>query len=118
MATTFCVALSFMLMVSNAYADPGTDAGKAMCAIAWAAQSSMGKGIATLGILMLGIGAMLGKVSWSMALLVAVGIVVVFNAGNIISTVDADANCWSEGTAYTPKPITKCTPARSKAGKC
>lgn len=93
LATAFCIALFLMLMVNNAYADPGTEAGTAICKIAEAAQGNMGKGIATLGIIMLGIGAMLGKVSWSMALLVAVGIVIVFNAASIMTSIGYATNC-------------------------
>ncbi len=59
----------------------------AICGIAYVAQSNVAKGIASLAVIMLGISAMLGKVSWTTALLVAVGIAVVFNANNILCSI-------------------------------
>lgn len=42
--------------------------------------TDVGRGLATLAICALGVGAMLGKVSWGLAITVAVGIAVMFNA--------------------------------------
>jgi type IV secretory pathway VirB2 component (pilin) len=81
-----CGIFLSILLVGNAYADAGTNLENAICKISIVAQTNVAKGIATLAIIMLGIGAMLGKVSWSMALLVAVGIAVVFNAGAIVGS--------------------------------
>lgn len=39
--------------------------------------------MATLAVAALGIGAMLGKVSWGMAIMVAVGVAVLFGANDI-----------------------------------
>ncbi|GIH09765.1 hypothetical protein Rhe02_78320 [Rhizocola hellebori] len=43
------------------------------------------RGLATVAITVIGIGALLGKVSWAMALIVALGIGVVFGAAGIVS---------------------------------
>jgi type IV secretory pathway VirB2 component (pilin) len=40
----------------------------------------MGRGLATLAICIVGVGALLGKVSWGMAITVAIGISIVFNS--------------------------------------
>lgn len=87
---TLCASLFLMAFISDAQA-AGASLGNAICQIAAVAQGQVAKGIATIAVIMLGIGAMLGKVSWSMALLVAVGIAVVFNAGGIVTSIFSGA---------------------------
>jgi type IV secretory pathway VirB2 component (pilin) len=41
---------------------------------------NLGRGLATLAVITLGVGALLGKVSWGMAVTVGIGIAVMFNA--------------------------------------
>jgi type IV secretory pathway VirB2 component (pilin) len=89
----FCTAVFFIFMFNNAFAFDGTSLSVGMCKIAGVAQDNIAKGIATISVIMLGIGAMLGKISWSMALLLVVGIAIVFNAGAIASLVQSNANC-------------------------
>ena len=81
-----CSLFLLMLFIGDAHADAAANLELAICSIAKVVQTNVAKGIATLAIIMLGIGAMLGKVSWSMALLVAVGIAVVFNAGAVAAS--------------------------------
>ena len=40
----------------------------------------IGKGIATLAIIIIGVGALMGKVSWGMAIIVGLGVAVIFGA--------------------------------------
>lgn len=47
----------------------------------------LGRGIATLGIVVLGIGALLGKVSWQLALIVAVGVSIMFSGGEVVKLI-------------------------------
>lgn len=47
--------------------------------------SATGRAIATVAVIAVGIGALLGKISWGMALIVAVGIALIFGAGSIVS---------------------------------
>ena len=44
----------------------------------------IGAGIATLAIIVIGIGALMGKVSWGMAIIVGIGVGVIFGAGSIV----------------------------------
>ena len=44
-----------------------------------------GKAIATVAIIAVGIGALLGKISWGMALIVAVGVALIFGAASIVT---------------------------------
>jgi hypothetical protein len=48
-----------------------------------ALKSDIGKGVSTLGVMGVAIAATFGKVSWGMAVLVAVGIAAVHSAGTI-----------------------------------
>jgi len=50
-----------------------------------------GPGIATIAVAALGLGAAFGKVSWGMAITVAVGLVVMFSAADIAETVASDS---------------------------
>lgn len=45
----------------------------------------VGSALATLGVVIVAIGALMGKVSWGMAIMVAVGIGAIFGAGKIVS---------------------------------
>ncbi|MDX1975986.1 MAG: TrbC/VirB2 family protein [Rickettsiales bacterium] len=56
-----------------------------LCNAADFAKGNLGKGLATVGILILGIGALLGKVSWGLAITVGVGIAALFNAPGIVN---------------------------------
>lgn len=91
MATAFCLG--------------GSDAAFAQftapCAFIWANMSNGGvvPAIASIGVIMLGVGAILGKVSWGMAVLVAVGIAVIFGYGAIVTTLGG-AGCNNIST-YT-----------------
>ncbi len=68
----------FLLVPAPAYA------GDILCSIVTLFYSSFGRGLATLAVLFLGIGATIGKVSWGMAIMVAVGIAVMFNAATVV----------------------------------
>lgn len=43
-----------------------------------------GRAIATLAIIIIGVGALMGKVSWGMAIIVALGIAIVFGAPTLL----------------------------------
>ena len=49
----------------------------------------VGKGIATLAIIIIGIGALMGKVSWGMAIIVGVGVAVIFGADQVVNELGA-----------------------------
>ena len=53
----------------------------------------IGAGIATLAIIVIGIGALMGKVSWGMAIIVGIGVGVVFGAPSIVSALGGTSTC-------------------------
>lgn len=46
---------------------------------------AVGKGIATIAIIVVGVGALMGKVSWGMAIIVGLGVALIFGATTIVS---------------------------------
>lgn len=64
--------------------------GRLMCGVAEWFTGRVGKGIATLAIIVVGLGALLGKVSWGMAIIVGIGIAVIFGASTIVSELDTE----------------------------
>ncbi len=69
----------YVLMISPALAT-STPMGTVLCTIVDFIYGNLGRGLATLAIIVVGVGATLGKVSWGLAMTVAVGISVIFNA--------------------------------------
>lgn len=63
--------------------------GKALCEVAAAMTGTLGQGLATIAVLMLGIGAFFGKVNWGLAVTVAVGIAAIFGAASIVGVIGA-----------------------------
>ena len=62
-----------------------TPIGNIFCTISEWATGNTGKGLATIAITVIGIGALLGKVSWGMAIIVALGIALVFGASTLVN---------------------------------
>jgi type IV secretion system protein VirB2 len=81
-------SLLCLILVSGAAAASPYDSpmGFVLCSVAkWIIYGNLGRGLATLAIVVVGVGATLGKVSWGLAITVAVGISVVFGAPQIVS---------------------------------
>jgi len=55
-----------------------------LCSVVNIILGSMGRALATLAIIFIGVGATLGKVSWGMAITVAVGISVMLGAPSVL----------------------------------
>ncbi len=63
----------------------GDTIGNLLCNVADWFTGPVGQGIATLAIIVIGIGALMGKVSWGMAIIVGIGVAVIFGAPTIVS---------------------------------
>jgi type IV secretory pathway VirB2 component (pilin) len=60
---------------------------------------ALGKGIATIAIVALGIGLFLGKLSWGLAIATSIGVGMIFGAGQVVT--------WLSGTsAVVPTSLT------------
>lgn len=71
--------------------------GKLLCGLVGWFYGPVGRGIATLAIIIVGVGALLGKVSWGMAIIVGLGVAVVFGAGTITEELAAPATNQCQG---------------------
>ena len=85
------VMLSALVIMLPDMAFAGTDTiiGNMMCNVAAWFTGSAGKGLATLAIIIIGVGALMGKVSWGMAIIVGLGIALIFGAGAMVNSLGA-----------------------------
>jgi type IV secretion system protein VirB2 len=94
-AWSFCLCLlaayATLMAPSEAYAlfgvgvTGGQTIGNLLCNVAAWFTGPVGQGIATLAIITVGLGALMGKVSWGMAIIVGLGVAVIFGAPAIVS---------------------------------
>ena len=91
MVTCFCAVYAVMLMPEMAMAGitGGGTIGNLLCNVADWFTGPVGQGIATLAIIVAGLGALMGKVSWGMAIIVGIGVAVIFGAPTIVSELGA-----------------------------
>lgn len=82
-------AYAVLAMPSLAHAAGGTTVGNLLCNVADWFTGPVGSGIATLAIIVVGLGALMGKVSWGMAIIVGIGIAVIFGAPAIVDELGA-----------------------------
>jgi type IV secretory pathway VirB2 component (pilin) len=97
-----CIVLSLFvlfpdLVFAQAAGGSGTldaVAGPKLCLVVNALTGTTGRAIATIGIIILGIGAFFGKVNWGLAILVAIGVISIFAAAMIVAAMGATgADC-------------------------
>lgn len=73
----------------------------ALCIAATWITGNTGRGLATLGVAIIGIGALLGKVSWGMAMIVGVGIAIVFGSASIVQLLGGTSAAGLANTGST-----------------
>jgi type IV secretory pathway VirB2 component (pilin) len=93
----WCLVLAYAVTIVpvEAMADGGETIGGLLCRVAQWFTGPVGKGIATLAILVIGVGALMGKVSWGMAIIVGIGIAVIFGAPAIVEELAPDSSGFS-----------------------
>ena len=80
-----------LTMPDFAFAQVDTPMGNVLCTVTQWFTGNTGKGLATIAITIIGIGALLGKVSWGMAIIVGIGVAIVFGAAAIVDAMGASA---------------------------
>jgi type IV secretion system protein VirB2 len=90
----FLVAYAVLLQPTAAFADP-TGLNTVLCAAIGWMTGGIGSAIATLAIIVIGIGALMGKVSWGMAIIVGLGIGIIFGAEDLVGLLNGGVglNC-------------------------
>lgn len=96
----WCMTLAYAAMLvpvdALAFNGPEGDSGVLgglLCGVAAWFTGSVGQGIATLAIIVIGIGALMGKVSWGMAIIVGLGVAVIFGAPQIVEELGGGNGC-------------------------
>jgi type IV secretory pathway VirB2 component (pilin) len=90
-ASLLVVLSAFVMLLPDMAHALDTPMGNVLCTAAAWFTGNTGKGLATIAITVIGIGALLGKVSWGMAMIVGIGVAIVFGASAIVSTMGAGA---------------------------
>lgn len=81
---TLTLFAAVMLLPDIALADGDEPISDTLCAIISWLRGTTGRAIATIAIIIVGVGALMGKVSWGMAIIVAIGVAIVFGAPQIV----------------------------------
>ena len=82
-----------MLLPMDALASEPSALRDVLCNVVSWFTGEIGAGIATLAIIVIGIGALMGKVSWGMAIIVGIGVGVVFGAPTIVAALGGTSSC-------------------------
>jgi len=80
------LAAAVVMLPDLAYASSNTPMGNVLCTVKNWFTGNTGKGLATIAITVIGVGALLGKVSWGMAIIVGIGVAIVFGAASIVDS--------------------------------
>ena len=90
-ASLLVVLAAFVVMMPDLALANASDTrmGNVLCSVARWFTGNTGKGLATIAITVIGVGALLGKVSWGMAMIVGIGVAIVFGAAQIVNTMGA-----------------------------
>jgi type IV secretory pathway VirB2 component (pilin) len=83
-ALCLCVVMIYAVFLIPSPAYAGNTIGDVLCEVANWFNGPIGQGIATLAIIVVGVGALMGKVSWGMAIIVGIGVAVIFGAPSIV----------------------------------
>ena len=83
----FCLSALVLMLPEASFAnnDPITNT---VCKIVNQLTGLVGRGIATVAVVFVGIGLFLGKMSWGLAIAVGIGIGAIFGAAQIVSLLD------------------------------
>ncbi|MGE3713719.1 MAG: TrbC/VirB2 family protein [Alphaproteobacteria bacterium] len=82
----FAMLAAVIIMVPDfAIAQTNTPMGRVLCTVTAWFTGNTGKGLATIAVTIIGIGALLGKVSWGMAIIVGIGVAIIFGAGQLVN---------------------------------
>jgi len=85
------LSAAIVMMPDFAFANlSNTPMGNVLCTVVAWFTGNTGKGLATIAVTVIGIGALLGKVSWGMAMIVGIGVAIVFGAAGIVNAMGAN----------------------------
>lgn len=85
----------------NSIQGEGTSLDKALCNVISWFNGAIGKGIATIALIIVGVGALMGKVSWGLAIIVGIGVAIIFGASTIVSALGGIGDKTCDATTMT-----------------
>lgn len=94
MSLALLAAYAVMLVPADAFANNTggpTAIVNALCTVVNWFIGPVGTAVATLAIIIIGVGALMGKVSWGMAIIVGMGVAVIFGAPTIARLLGANS---------------------------
>lgn len=93
-----CVGASVLSDAAMAAAGDSNAIEQVFCNVVLILTGTTGKAIATVAVIAVGVGALLGKISWGMALIVALGVALIFGAASIVLALGGTGNACSSGS--------------------
>lgn len=94
------LGLAIITMSMDSLADSGGDpVGAALCNVILIFRGNTARGIAVVGIIVLGIQTLRGKLQWEVALVIVAAIIILFKAPDIVSMVSGSTNNDTCGTS-------------------
>jgi type IV secretion system protein VirB2 len=98
------VGVGFVLLPGMAHATGTNAIEEVFCNVVAVLNGPTGKAIATVAVIAVGVGALLGKISWGMALIVALGVALIFGANTIVNAISSDTtNCTTGAPGGTTR---------------
>ncbi len=97
-------SIALIITASDAFAAAATDdpVGQAFCKMIHIFRGKTARGIAIVGVVVLGIQTLRGQLKWEVALVIVTGIIILFKAPDIIDLIeqdkDASTKCQDVGT--------------------
>ena len=93
-----CVGATVFANAAQAAAGDSNAIEQVFCNVVLILTGTTGKAIATVAVIAVGVGALLGKISWGMALIVALGVALIFGAASIVLALGGTGNACSAGS--------------------
>jgi len=92
------VGASMLSSAAMAVAGDSNAIEQVFCNVVLILTGTTGKAIATVAVIAVGVGALLGKISWGMALIVALGVALIFGAASIVLALGGTGSACTAGS--------------------
>jgi type IV secretory pathway VirB2 component (pilin) len=88
----FCLIGLIAIISNTAAANDSTAIDQVLCKVVKLLSGTVGKAVATIALIVLGIGLFMGKLSWPLALATAIGIGFIFGAPSVVNYLAGSPN--------------------------
>ncbi|MFV9948477.1 TrbC/VirB2 family protein [Rickettsia conorii] len=93
------LSVAIIMVAFDSLGSSGDPVGEALCKLIKVFRGNTAKGIAVVGIIVLGIQTLRGKLQWEVALVVVTAIIILFKAPDIVNMVSSDTNSSTCGVS-------------------